>query len=85
MPLASVGGFAAAAFFVLSRYASVITRLPKPIEFRVYDGIMTMVLPYTFIDSYSMLDCLNAYATWLFLDTLDASWNCFATSTSDSP
>ena len=35
----------AAAFLVFSRYATVIAKLPKPMEFKVSEGTITIVLP----------------------------------------
>ena len=34
-----------AAFLVFSRYATVIAKLPKPMEFKVSEGTITIVLP----------------------------------------
>ena len=38
---------------MFSRHASVMPRLPNLIELSDSDGIMTIVLPCTFIDSYT--------------------------------
>jgi hypothetical protein len=35
----------AAAFLVFSRYATVIAKLPKPMEFKLSEGTITIVLP----------------------------------------
>lgn len=60
-------------------------KLPKPVEFGVSHGIMTVVLSYTFKDSYRTLDCQRVYATWLFFVHPDASPNCLEANNSDLP